>query len=92
MTSLEHSPGGVAGGSGALEAAHRVRALRARADALESGLPRSVLGETLDELEHSVVRIENVAAVRVFAEAPQRTPIPQGATPMGPRMAYAAGA
>ncbi len=46
-----------------------------------------------DELEHSVVRIENVAAVRIFAEAPVRTPITNGAMPMGPRpMAYAAGA
>lgn len=47
-----------------------------------------------DELEHSVVRIENVAAVRVFSEAPQRTPISEHATPMaGPRpVAFAAGA
>ena len=46
-----------------------------------------------DELEHSVIRVENVAAVRVFSEAPQRTPIPKEATPMGPRpMAFAAAA
>lgn len=45
-----------------------------------------------DDLEHSVVRIERVSAVRVFSEAPQRTPI-ASATPMGPRpMAYAQGA
>ena len=30
-----------------------------------------------------MVRVENVAAVRVFAEAPHRQPITQGATPMG---------
>lgn len=46
-----------------------------------------------DELEHSVVRIENVAAVRVFSEAPHRTPITEGAMPMGPRpMSFAQGA
>lgn len=46
-----------------------------------------------DELEHSVVRIETVAAVRVFSEAPQRTPIAKEATPMGGRpMAFAQGA
>lgn len=35
-----------------------------------------------DSLEHAVVRIERVAAVRVFSEAPQRTPIHAGAMPM----------
>lgn len=35
-----------------------------------------------DELEHAVVRIERVSAVRVFSEAPRRTPIQGGATPM----------
>ena len=47
-----------------------------------------------DDLEHSVVRIENVSAVRVFSEAPPRTPIPREATPMGPArpMAWAQGA
>lgn len=32
-----------------------------------------------DDLEHSVVRIERVSAVRVFAQTPVRTPITQGA-------------
>lgn len=42
-----------------------------------------------DDLEHSVVRMEAVAAVRVFGSAPQRTPIAAGAHPMpGPRSAY----
>jgi len=46
-----------------------------------------------DDLEHSVIRIENVSAVRVFTEAPQRTPITEGAVPMGGRpMAWAQGA
>ena len=36
-----------------------------------------------DDLEHSVVRVERVSAVRVFAEAPHRQPITQGAMPMG---------
>lgn len=35
-----------------------------------------------DALEHAVVRIDSVSAVRVFAEAPHRTPIQAGATPM----------
>ena len=35
-----------------------------------------------DALEHAVIRIDAVSAVRVFAEAPQRTPIQSGATPM----------
>ena len=35
-----------------------------------------------DSLEHSVVRIDSVAAVRIFSEAPHRTPIQAGATPM----------
>ena len=40
-----------------------------------------------DELEHAVVRMDAVAAVRVFTTAPGRTPIASGAHPMpGPRM------
>lgn len=35
-----------------------------------------------DELEHAVVRIERVSAVRVFSDAPRRTQIQTGATPM----------
>lgn len=35
-----------------------------------------------DALEHAVVRIESVAAVRVFSEVPRRTEIPAGAMPM----------
>lgn len=35
-----------------------------------------------DALEHAVIRIDSVSAVRVFAEAPHRTPIHVGATPM----------
>ena len=35
-----------------------------------------------DSLEHSVVRIDSVSAVRIFSEAPHRTPIQAGATPM----------
>jgi hypothetical protein len=46
-----------------------------------------------DELEHSVVRIETVAAVRVFSEPPQRAPLTKEATPMGSRpVAFAQGA
>ena len=38
------------------------------------------------ELEHAVVRMEAIAAVRVFTEAPGRVPITAGARPMpGPR-------
>lgn len=41
------------------------------------------------ELEHSVIRMERVSAVRIFTEAPHRTPIAAGAQPMpGPRSAY----
>lgn len=35
-----------------------------------------------DGLEHSVVRIERVSAVRIFSEAPQRVPIADAAYPM----------
>lgn len=35
-----------------------------------------------DTLEHAVIRIDSVSAVRVFTEAPHRVPIPTGATPM----------
>lgn len=36
-----------------------------------------------DSLEHAVVRIESVSAVRVFADIPRRAPITaSGATPM----------
>jgi hypothetical protein len=42
-----------------------------------------------DELEHAVVRMEAVMAVRVFASAPERTPIATGAHPMpGPQHSY----
>jgi hypothetical protein len=42
-----------------------------------------------DDLEHAVVRMDAVAAVRVFSSAPGRTPIAAGAHPMpGPRAAY----
>ena len=34
------------------------------------------------ELEHAVIRMGSVAAVRIFAEAPHRTPIGAGARPM----------
>ena len=38
------------------------------------------------ELEHPVVRMDAISAVRVFTEAPGRTPITSGARPMpGPR-------
>jgi sRNA-binding regulator protein Hfq len=43
-----------------------------------------------DDMEHAVVRMEAVAAVRVFSAAPSRTPIAAGAHPMpGPRTAHA---
>jgi hypothetical protein len=46
-----------------------------------------------DDLEHSVVRLERVSAVRVFAEAPVRTPLTRGARPMGgPPASWAQGA
>jgi sRNA-binding regulator protein Hfq len=32
-----------------------------------------------DDIEHAVIRMSSVAAVRVFAEAPQRTPLPTSA-------------
>ena len=35
-----------------------------------------------DSLEHAVVRMDAVSAVRIFSEAPHRTPIQAGATPM----------
>lgn len=35
-----------------------------------------------DEREHAVVRMDSVAAVRIFSEAPGRAPIPVGAGPM----------
>jgi hypothetical protein len=39
-----------------------------------------------DELDHAVVRIERVTAVRIFSPVPGRTPLPAGAHPMpGPR-------
>jgi sRNA-binding regulator protein Hfq len=42
-----------------------------------------------DELEHAVVRMEAVSAVRIFAAAPGRTPLAAGAHPMpGPRAPY----
>ncbi|MGN6576851.1 MAG: hypothetical protein ACTHKG_14315 [Nocardioides sp.] len=42
-----------------------------------------------DEMEHAVVRMESVSAVRIFTAAPGRTPLPAGAHPMpGPRFPY----
>ena len=42
-----------------------------------------------DEMEHAVVRMDAVAAVRIFTAAPSRTPIAAGAHPMpGPRHPY----
>ena len=45
-----------------------------------------------DELEHAVVRMDAVSAVRVFTTVPGRTPIAAGAHPMpgprAPRMPY----
>ena len=39
-----------------------------------------------DDLEHAVVRMESIAAVRVLSPAPGRAPITAGATAMpGPR-------
>lgn len=35
-----------------------------------------------DALEHAVIRIDAVSAVRIFSEAPHRTPIQSVATPM----------
>ena len=42
-----------------------------------------------DDLDHSVIRMDSVSAVRIFATAPGRTPLPAGAHPMpGPRASY----
>ena len=42
-----------------------------------------------DDLEHAVVRMESVAAVRVLSPAPGRARLPAGATPMpGPRSSW----
>ena len=42
-----------------------------------------------DDLEHAVVRMDSVAAVRVLSAAPGRTPLAAGAHPMpGPRTSY----
>jgi sRNA-binding regulator protein Hfq len=42
-----------------------------------------------DDLEHAVIRMENVAAVRILSAAPGRTPLPAGAHAMpGPRTPY----
>lgn len=35
-----------------------------------------------DELDHSVIRMDNISAVRIFSAAPGRTPLPAGARPM----------
>ena len=35
-----------------------------------------------DDLEHCVIRIQSVSAVRVFSAAPHRVPLMAGATPM----------
>ena len=43
-----------------------------------------------DAMEHAVVRMDAVSAVRVFTPAPDRTPIAAGAHPMpSPRDGYA---
>ncbi len=43
-----------------------------------------------DDLEHAVVRMENIAAVRVLSPAPGHAPLTTGATAMpGPRPAWA---
>jgi hypothetical protein len=43
-----------------------------------------------DDLDHAVVRIERVTAVRIFSAVPDRTPITAGAHPMpsGPNISY----
>ena len=42
-----------------------------------------------DDLEHAVVRMESVAAVRVLSPAPGRAPITGAPTPMpGPRFSW----
>lgn len=42
-----------------------------------------------EDLEHAVVRMESVAAVRVLSAAPGRAPIEAGVAPMpGPRPAW----
>jgi len=42
-----------------------------------------------DELDHWVIRVESVSAVRIFSEAPVRRPIGAGARPMpAARLAY----
>jgi hypothetical protein len=41
------------------------------------------------EMEHSVIRMQAVSAVKIFTDAPGRTPLPAGAMPMpGPRQSY----
>ena len=35
-----------------------------------------------DDIEHAVVRMSSVSAVRVFTEAPTRAPLPSAAMPM----------
>ncbi len=48
-----------------------------------------VVLNNIDELEHSVIRMQSVSAVRIFTEVPGRTPITAGAHPMpSPRPAY----
>ena len=43
-----------------------------------------------DAMEHAVVRMDAVSAVRIFTPAPDRTPIAAGAHPMpSPRDGYA---
>jgi len=43
-----------------------------------------------DDMDHAVVRIERVTAVRIFSHLPHRAPITSGAHPMpGPRPAAA---
>jgi sRNA-binding regulator protein Hfq len=42
-----------------------------------------------DEMEHAVIRMDSVSAVRIFTMAPGRTPLPSGSYTMpGPRASY----
>jgi hypothetical protein len=41
------------------------------------------------EMEHSVIRMQSISAVKILSDAPGRTPLPAGAMPMpGPRQPY----
>jgi hypothetical protein len=43
---------------------------------------------TDDNLEHAVVRMESISAVRIFTAAPAKTPIEAGPLVPGPRAAW----